>query len=115
VNAIEAYRRLLQTRGASLQQRFGISEVALAKEDALSALQLLSEAEFGVLGGDVYFKRGDAIELAYANWHCDPNAGESSGDFRRRSIKVAEDYIKRFPVREGVVPLFVLVAASFVS
>lgn len=114
MNPIEAYRELLKTRGVSLQQRFGISDIALATEDALSALQMLSAMSCGVLGGDVYFKRGDVVELAYASWHCDPEKDESAGDFCRRSIDVAQEYIRRFPSREGVVPLFSLVAASFV-
>jgi hypothetical protein len=104
----EHYQQLLQTRGIALQG-FGVRDVALGREDAISALQFLREAAVPVLGGDVYFQRDSGLELAFANWHCDPKAGESPQDYLRRSLVAAEEYIKRFPEHRGVTPLFALV------
>jgi hypothetical protein len=97
---VDRYQQLLRTRGVSLQA-FGLRDIALEREDAISALEFLREDSVPVVGGDVYCQRDGRIELAYANWHCDPNAGEPPGDYLSRSVVAAEHYIKRFPERPG--------------
>jgi len=48
------------------------------------------------------------IELAYANWHCDPMPGEDRNGFANRSGFETESYIKDFPSSDAP-PLFALV------
>lgn len=110
MNSIDQYQQVLRARGISLEA-FGVSDIALERADAISALEFLREASVPVLGGDVYFQREGRIELAYANWHCDPIADEPPGDYLSRSFVAAEHYINRFPEHAGVMPLFALVAS----
>jgi hypothetical protein len=87
-------------------------ELALTRKDALKALSLLRDANFPVLGGDVYTRVGDDIRVAYANWHADPLPSEDRDTYVRRSIETSENYIQKYPERVGETPLFVLVAAE---
>jgi hypothetical protein len=111
MKALERYQQLLEARGVSLQS-FGVRDIALRREDAALALKYLREASVPVLGGDVYFQRDSRLELAYANWHCDANAGEPPGDYLSRSVVAAEQYIRRFPDHPDVTPLFAIVAGD---
>lgn len=69
---------------------------ALAREDALLALEQLREIGVVVLGGDVYVVSGDAVVPSYDNWHCDQGDGESAADFLNRSIDSARNYISSY-------------------
>ncbi len=55
---------------------------------------LLSQ-EQAIIGGDVYYEYNGKLESAYANWHCEPNLGESKIDFVRRSVEYAGQYLER--------------------
>jgi hypothetical protein len=48
------YLKLLQARGISLQ-RFGLSDFALRRADAIVAIDLLQATSIAILGGDVFF------------------------------------------------------------
>jgi hypothetical protein len=102
------YQQMLSTKGVSLDG-LGIREVGLTREDALHAVGFLESGSVPILGGDVYFRRGSRLEAAYANWYSDPVPGEDRSEFLGRSWKRAREYIKDFPERQGVDPLFVLV------
>lgn len=104
------YRSLLMSRGISLQC-FGLTEIALSRDDAIVAVSLLRNASIPILGGDVYFKTVTGIESAYANWHSDPMEGEDRDCFVSRSCVETTDYIKGFPSTEAT-PIFVLVIDS---
>lgn len=101
---------LLQRKGYALSE-LGLREVGLEREIALEAIGLLQNASRSILGGDVYFKRNDKIESAYADWHSDPKPNENRDEFVRRSCEEARHYIKHFP-REETVPLFVFVVGK---
>lgn len=101
------YRKLIEAKGISLQT-LGQSEVALSRDDAILAVDLLKSSSIPILGGDVYFKRTTGITLAYANWHSDPAAGESRDEFAIRSGLEAKNYIQSFPSSDTT-PIFVLV------
>ncbi len=60
-----------------------------------------------MLEGDVYFRRGAQLELAYADWHCDAKRDEPRAEYVTRSLGAAGDYIRRFPDREGVISVVV--------
>ncbi len=105
---LEQYQRLLDTKGISLQ-KLGIRDIALERGDALSAVELLQKASIPILGGDVYVKRNDSIELAYANWHSDRKPNEATNDYFSRSWETTKNYIKSYPEPADGKPLFALV------
>jgi hypothetical protein len=109
VNYTTGYDQWLRAKGVSLQE-LGLSEVALGRADALHATELLRGGSVPILGGDVYFMRGESVELAFANWHTDRQPGESWADYVNRSCRHSAKYIEDFPHRPDVTPLFVLVA-----
>jgi len=107
MSAVYEYAELLKTRGIPLRE-LGIADIALERADALNAIELLQRASVPVLGGDIYFKRPNGIEHAYANWHSDPQPGENRQRFASRSCFESADYISSFPTSDAM-PLFVLV------
>lgn len=98
---------LLQNSGHSLAS-IGLREVGLEKAVALDGIRLLRSASRSILGGDVYFKCGEEIEVAYANWHSDPRSNEGADEFVERSCDEAKRYIEQFPLG-ACTPLFVLI------
>lgn len=102
------YQQILDNRGIRLDD-LGIEEIALARDDALRAIGFLESELIPILGGDVYYRRGSKIEVAYANWYSDPVPGEEQSDFLKRGWKTAREYVKDFPERQDVSPLFVFV------
>lgn len=110
MNPESEYRKLLETRGVSLENP-GLAEIALDRADAILATGMLLRASIPILGGDVYYRGKLGIESAYANWHSDPIPGEERKDFASRSCLEAKSYIEKFPVGEAQ-PVFVLVIDS---
>jgi hypothetical protein len=82
------YQQLLKSKGIPLHALV-IREVGHLREDALGAIGLLESASIPILGGDVYFRRGSNIEVAYANWYSEPVPGDSPSEFLGRSWKRA--------------------------
>jgi hypothetical protein len=105
------FEQLLVTKGVSLQE-LGLVDVGLPREDALHAVELLRASSVSILGGDVYFTRGDSVEQAFANWYTDRQPGEERSAFAERSCQQTKDYIESFPHRPGVTPVFVLVVSQ---
>ncbi len=103
--------QLLVAKGISLQA-LGLREVGLLRGDALDAVGLLRESSVPILGGDVYFIRGESVEQAFANWHTDRHPGEARSEFAERSCRQTMKYIEAFPRRDEVSPVFVLVVAQ---
>ncbi|HVY23365.1 MAG TPA: Imm40 family immunity protein [Steroidobacteraceae bacterium] len=103
------YERLLKKKGIPLVV-LGVREVGLSRQDTLYAIDLLENESIAILGGDVYFCRDSTtIEIACANWYCDPVPGDEQSEFLARSWKRAREYVKTFPDQQGLEPLFVLV------
>jgi hypothetical protein len=65
-----------------------------------------------VLGGDVFFKQGDKVELAYANWYANKAVDETFFAYVERSCLAALDYITGFRGRKNAIALFTLVLQS---
>ncbi|HVI56299.1 MAG TPA: Imm40 family immunity protein [Luteibacter sp.] len=107
-----AYDDLLLNKGFSLSERFGIADIALRREDALVGADLLLHAGCVILGGDVYFKDGEHLSLAYANWFTDRKEGEDLADFVLRSHAHTVAYIANFPENAHHEALFSLVTPS---
>src|SRR5579863_863512 len=101
----EGYQQLLQDKGIPLSS-LGIRDIGLTRDDALRAVSLLQRDSIPILGGDVFFRRGSKIEVAYANWHSDPKPGEDKDAYLGRSWTTTFKYIQDFPVRSDVEPLF---------
>ena len=108
MNHISTFEQLLLAKGISLHE-LGLKEVALSRADALHAVELLRASLVPILGGDVYFIRGQSVEQAFANWHVDRKLGEGWSEFAERSCRQTTKYIESFPHRPEVTSAFVLV------
>jgi hypothetical protein len=108
--SLHQFQLLLLERGVPLNH-LGLRDIALEKSQALAAIDLLQDASRSILGGDVYLKRGDRIEVGYANWHSDPKPGEGHENFVLRSCAETRKYIEGFPPCDAV-PLFVFVVGK---
>jgi hypothetical protein len=102
------FEELLSKSGVSLAS-LGISDVGLLRSDALRAVEILRRGGVPILGGDVYLKRGERIEVAYANWHIDPEAGEDRESYSKRTWDRTEAYLAKFPNSNGATELFAIV------
>jgi len=106
------FEELLKRLGVSLQNP-GVSEVGLARADALRAVELLRDAKIAILGGDVYLRQQDRVRPWFPNnWTVNPSLGEDRHAYLRRSWERAEAYIKEFPHPVDGEPLFVIVPAE---
>lgn len=106
------YQALLDKKGIRLFEDFGIIDMALKRQDALLAVDFLREDGISILGGDVFFQVGTALELAYANWFTEKRAGEDLDAFIKRTCLETASYIEGFPSKSGVTPLFALVVSK---
>jgi hypothetical protein len=98
---------LVATSGISLAS-LGIRDVGLLRSDALRAVEVLRHGKLPILGGDVYFRRGDRLEVAYANWYADPKPEEDRETYQHRSWDKAETYLKLddiHPTAESQTPM----------
>jgi hypothetical protein len=103
--SIPAYEDLLDAKGVRLA-RLGLNDIALRRDDAITAIGIIGEKRASILGGDVYFVHKDRIDLAYANWYVNKDLDESIDDFCLRSLKEARAYIKNFPNYTDKIPAF---------
>jgi hypothetical protein len=104
------FQQLLSDKGLSLS-RLGLRDIGLERNDALAAVELLRNSAQYILGGDVFFKHGDEVKVAYANWHSEPRESETYEEFASRSCEEAKDYIEKFPESDAMA-LFVLVIGA---
>ncbi|MEI6788472.1 MAG: Imm40 family immunity protein [bacterium] len=104
------YSRFVVSRGCSLES-LGLSEIALPYADAQQAVKLAIGCHLSILGGDVYYRTGKAMEPAYANWHVDRKDGESDDMYSRRSGEESERYLSALPKPVGKEYLIVIVTA----
>ena len=107
----DRYIHLLEQHGVKLEQ-LGLDDAALESKHALAAVTIFLEERLSILGGDVFFKEKDKIRLAYANWYANKLTDEDDLAYMERSCQVAADYIKKFPKKEGFVPLFSFVVSD---
>ena len=102
------YSSYIKDHGCAL---IGTEECALSRSNALEALDLAQEAEFAVLGGDVYLRQSGKISPAYANWSVDKQDHEKQVDYIARSCKETREYILEYPNPPEGEFLFVLVVS----
>src|ERR1700689_3543579 len=103
MNHLHKYQCILDQYGVKLQQ-LGLDDVVLESEYALRAVKILLDERLSILGGDVFFKEGGNVRLAYANWYANKLANETDLAYVERSCQVALNYIAKFPKRESAVP-----------
>jgi len=82
----------LRAKGQSLVER-SLSETAWPIEHAAQLLTWLREKRYGVLGGDLYERKGAKFIPTYENWHCNLEKGESWATYCERSCKKALKYV----------------------
>jgi hypothetical protein len=112
MNLPQAFLSVLRDHGISMMEAFGTSDVALYANNAVAAAQALLGTRIAVLGGDVFYQTKTGFELAYANWHSEPEPSEDALAYAARSVKETCDYIRRFPERPDRTAVFSLVVAE---
>jgi hypothetical protein len=98
-------KRLLDTKAQRLGYQGG--EIGWTRVDALTVISELKNTDIGILGGDVWHIESGEARHAYANWYCNPGAGESAHDFAVRGRAKAAEYIANY--RESGETFYVLV------
>lgn len=84
-------------------------ELALSKADAIKALELLSDTDVGVLGGDVYELENDGyFRPTHDNWYLNKTDIPSS-EFAKISHEKALQYLKSYNERDSSIIRYVLV------
>lgn len=108
MTSLNKFSNLMASSGVSLDT-LGIRDIGLSRENALRAVEILRHENLSILGGDVYIRRGDRLEVAHANWYADPKPDEGREAYLRRSWDKAETYIKSFPEVADAEVLFAIV------
>ena len=92
----------LNQKGRSLSVDYQSEEKALSVEDALQAIDLLSEENIAIYGGDIFTEAdGELVyahdiwgkEYHYLNWYCDKLDDEGRADYLQRSYDKAKEGI----------------------
>ena len=71
----------------------GVEDVAWCREDALEVIRLARDAQFAILGGDVWMRQGKRWVPTYDTWACDRDQEESLEAFSARSCDKASAYV----------------------
>ena len=92
----------LNEKGRALSVDYQSEEKALSVEDALQAIELLSEEKIAIYGGDILTEAdGELVyahdiwgkEYHYLNWYCDKLDDEERADYLQRSYDKAKEGI----------------------
>ena len=92
----------LNQNGRALSADYQSEEKALSVEDALQAIELLSEEKIAIYGGDILTEAdGELVyahdiwgkEYHYLNWYCDKLDDEERADYLQRSYDKAKEGI----------------------
>lgn len=80
----------------------GITDYAWNRADALDAGQVLCDAGFAVLGGDVFEITHEGAKPTLDNWYCNATETEQASlegwmAFVRRAWNKGKDYISHYP------------------
>ena len=96
------YLGFLNQKGRALSADYQSEEKALSVEDALQAIELLSEEKTAIYGGDIFTEADEELvyahdiwgkEYYYLNWYCDKLDDEESADYLQRSYDKAKEGI----------------------
>ena len=91
----------------------GESDHGWLRDDALTVVAAAEAAHVVILGGDVWLRLGDQVEIAPGgdNWWVDNDGIKPTDEDVARSAAKARRYIATFPTHGAVtgIPIFVLV------
>ena len=96
------YLGFLNEKDRALSTDYQSEEKALSVEDALQAIELLSEEKTAIYGGDILTEAdGELVyahdiwgkEFHYLNWYCDKSDDEERADYLQRSYDKAKEGI----------------------
>ena len=104
----EKYNFFLIQFGESLAD-IGINEIALNREYALKAVDILRTESIPILGGDVYEKQDETYCSTYDNWYCEKSNYTNDEEYLKESWNKAENYIKNYNCGEGNLFFFTIV------
>lgn len=88
---------------------FHITNWALNREEAKSAVEKFHKLKIPILGGNVLEIVKGRPKYNYDNWHSDPEQGETKNEFLIRSIEKSRMYLHLYKILEKGNPLFTLV------
>ena len=96
------YLGFLNQKGRALSVDYQSEEKALSVEDALQAIELLSEEAIAIYGGDILTEADGELfyaydiwgkEYHYLNWYCDKLDDEDRANYLQRSYDKAKEGI----------------------
>jgi hypothetical protein len=92
-----AYQNFIDQRGQTLNS-IGIKGVALARKDALYALEILTDSRIAILGGDVYRMEGQTVRPTRDSWYAERRTElESVSVYIRRTHDAARKFLQTYP------------------
>jgi len=102
------YKQFLKDCGTPRTNAEG-GEVALKNSDAIKALDLLSDTDIGVLGGDVYKLESDGyFRPTHDNWYINKGT-EDKITFAKKSRNAAYKYLTNYTEQKDLDIWYVLV------
>lgn len=92
-------------KGIHLDKHLGINEYAWRYSEIIDVINLVSENNLKILGGDVYFFYKDTIRVTYDNWFVSSKSQEESISYSLKYINEyhnnnGDDYIYSIVVKE---------------
>jgi len=112
--ANRSYDEFLSDRGVPVHRDYPGAETALARIDAIQALDLLEARDALILGGDVYRIDGQELKSTWDSWSVERREDEGEQAFRARSRVAARKFIQSCRIEEeGIFFVFVLAAPGF--
>lgn len=91
-------------------QHLGIVELAWDWDNVIKVIDILSESNYAILGGDVYKLNKGKLEAVYDNWYTNKDKGKPIEEFIELSRSRAISYINQYHLRNGNTYYFSIVA-----
>ncbi len=102
------YNKFIKQFGISISA-IGEGELALTKKNAIIAVNLLSDSNVVIFGGDVYeLKQNGYLYPTYDNWYCNKNEFPTKL-LGQRSREKALSFLENYKEKKGVDYRYVLV------
>jgi len=91
----QEFLEILEREGASLESE-GVSDVGLPPEGAMRAITILRRAGIGIIGGEVWERKGDRITPTYDIWYVNRADYQEMNEFLQSSWAMAEREVSRY-------------------
>ena len=89
------YLSILQKEGVSLQ-REGVNDVALTPAAAHRAIAALRCSQTGIIGGEIWRKKGDRFVPTYDIWDVEKSDYLSHAEYVLASLEIAERQVQKY-------------------